>query len=55
MRCLVGTLLFLLIAGTVSAGDLCKGSTFTKAQATRANGPSIPLAVCATFTICAAE
>ena len=35
MRHLVGTLLFLMIAGPVSAGDLCKDNPFTKAQATK--------------------
>jgi hypothetical protein len=35
MRYLVGTFLFLVIAGPVCAGDLCKENSFTKTQATK--------------------
>ena len=35
MRHLIATLLFLVIAGPVCAGDLCKENSFTKAQATK--------------------
>ncbi len=35
MRHLIGLLLFLVIAGPVGAGDLCKDNPFTKAQATK--------------------